>query len=453
MQQYKKANLITGWIIFLIASTVYLLTIEPTTSLWDCGEFIASAVKLEIGHPPGAPFFMLVGRFFSLFTGDPQNQAMMVNAMSGLCSSFTVLFLFWSITHISRKIILRDGETFNLSNNIAIIGSGIIGALAYTFTDTFWFSAVEGEVYAMSSLFTAIVFWAILKWENIADQKHSEKWLILIALLMGISIGVHLLNLLTIPALVLVYYFRKFNHTRKGFIYALLTGFGILGIVHYLIIPGVVNLGSKFELFFVNGLGFPFNTGVFFYIALLAGLVIFGIHYTHKKRLILYNNIILILTMILIGYSAFAMIVIRSAADPPMDENDPENFFALKSYINRDQYGDRPLVTGPYFNAPVINVEEGDATYVQENGKYVVSKRKRIPQYDERFTTFFPRMYSTRGDHVQRYKQWVDIDGEQIRVKGRNGEMKTLTKPSFGDNLEFFFKYQVGHMYLRYFMW
>jgi len=309
--KYNQINNITGWIIFLIATIVYLLTIEPTTSFWDCGEFISSSYKLEVGHPPGAPFFMILARFFTLFSGgDVTNVAKMVNSLSALASSFTILFLFWTITHLAKKIVIKNGD-FSSGNIIAVIGSGVTGALAYTFSDTFWFSAVEGEVYATSSLFTAVVFWAILKWESVAEEKHANRWIILIAYLMGLSIGVHLLNLLAIPAIVFVYYFKKYNVSKKGIITALLISVVLLGTIMYLIIPGVPKFASFFELFFVNTLHLPYNSGVIFYFILLTGLAVFSIHYTVKKKKVLLNTIIVAFTVMVIGYSSFAMIIIR----------------------------------------------------------------------------------------------------------------------------------------------
>ena len=368
MEKFKVVNRITGWIVFLIAATVYLMTIEPTTSFWDCGEFIATAYKLEVGHPPGAPFFMIIARFFTLFGGSPENAAMMVNAMSGIASAFTILFLFWSITHLAKKMFPAQDE-LKTGQLIAIIGSGLVGSLAYTFSDTFWFSAVEGEVYAMSSFFTAIVFWAILKWENIADEKYSNRWLILIAYLMGLSIGVHLLNLLAIPAIVLVYYYKQYPVTRNGVIKALTISIAILGTIMYLIIPGIIKIASVFELIFVNGFGLPFKSGAIFYILVLIGLVVWGIQYTHKKKKVLVNTILVAFAVIMIGYSSFAMIVIRSLANPPMDENNPETVFNLLHYLNREQYGARPLFKGQYYNAPVVDSKD-PYTYRQKDGKY-----------------------------------------------------------------------------------
>ncbi len=453
MTRFKQVNRITGWIVFLIASFVYLSTIEPTTSFWDCGEFIATAYKLEVGHPPGAPFFMVLARTFSLLTNDVTNVAMMVNAMSALASAFTILFLFWSITHLALKMVPGNRDQITTGNLIAVIGSGLVGALAFTFSDTFWFSAVEGEVYALSSLFTAIVFWAMLKWENIADQPHANRWIILIAYLMGLSIGVHLLNLLAIPAMVFIYYFRKYEPTRRGVLAALAVSVVLLGSIMYVIIPGVVKVASWFELLFVNGFGLPFKSGVIIYALLLIGLIVYGLVYTRRKQKVLANTIILAVTVILIGYSSFSMIVIRSLANPPMDENNPETVFSLQSYLNREQYGNRPLFKGQYYNAPVTNSED-PYTYRQEDGRYVKSySLNPIYEYDSRFTTIFPRMYSPNPAHVEEYKKWADIEGRKVRITGQDGQPKIERVPTFGENLRFFISYQIGHMYVRYFMW
>ena len=440
-KQFNLVNNITGWAVFLIASATYLLTIEPTVSFWDCGEFITSSYKLEVGHPPGAPFFMLLAKFFSLFAGDASQVARMINSFSALASAFTILFLFWSITHIARNIIGAK-ESFSTGNMIAILGAGVVGALAYTFSDTFWFSAVEGEVYATSSLFTALVFWAILKWENVADEKYANRWLILIAYLMGLSIGVHLLNLLAIPAIVFVYYFKKYEPTRKGIIWASLASIAILGSIMYIIIPGAVSLASKFELLFTNAFGMPFNSGTYFYLIVLFGGLGFGIYYTRKNAKLIANYILTMAAVILIGYSSFALIIIRSSAGTPMNQNQPDNVFGLLSYLNRDQYGDRPLFYGQYFNAQPSGYDEGEDIYIQENGKYVVADHKLNYKFDSRDMTLFPRMYSSSSspNHPQGYMEWANI---------KNAD-KT---PTFGQNLTFFFKYQVGFMYLRYFMW
>jgi hypothetical protein len=452
MSTFKRANIITGWIVFLISVIVYLLTIEPTASFWDCGEFISASYKLEVGHPPGAPFFMLLSKFFSLFASDPAQVAKWINSMSATASALTIAFLYWTITHLAGKII---GKVENLSraDMISILGAGVVGSLAYTFSDTFWFSAVEGEVYATSSLFTALVFWAILKWENIADEKHAVRWIILIAYLMGLSIGVHLLNLLAIPAIVFVYYFRKYKPSRKGVLASLGISVLLLVVMLYLIIPGIVKVASFFELFAVNGLGLFYNAGVIFFIPTALAVIVWLIHYSHKKRKVLLNTILVSFTVIVIGYFSYGLILIRAAADPPMDQNDPETLFSLLYYLNREQYGQNPLFRGQYYNAPVKEVQEGSRVYSKVNGRYEVTDHRQKIIYDERFVTIFPRMWSNDPDHVQAYQQWGKVKGIPVRVNNREGEPQVLQKPTFGENLRFFFRYQVGFMYLRYFMW
>ncbi|HAQ21265.1 MAG TPA: hypothetical protein DCR40_18850 [Prolixibacteraceae bacterium] len=452
MKNFKQLNNIVGWLTFGIAAITYLLTLEPTASFWDCGEFITTSFKLEVGHPPGAPFFMILGRFFTFFGGSPANAAVMINAMSGLASAFTILFLFWTITHLAKKLIKPEGG-YTMGQTIAILGSGVVGALAYTFSDTFWFSAVEGEVYASSSLFTALVFWAILKWENSADEPHANRWIILIAYLMGLSIGVHLLNLLAIPAIVFVYYFRKYKVTRNGILLSLALSFVILGVIMYLIIPGVITIATWFELMFVNGIGLPFNTGVIIYALLLAAAIVYGIWYTVQKKLVLWNTVLLSFLVILIGYSSFAMIVIRSSANPPMDQNSPDNVFALLGYLNREQYGDRPLVYGQYYNTPLDNYVDDKPYYIQKGRKYVVADMRQKPVFDSNLSTIFPRMYSREDSHIGQYKQWAGIKGRKVQVTDEEGKSKAIQIPTFGENLTFFFRYQVGHMYFRYFMW
>ena len=456
MEKYKLTNRVTGWITFLIAAVVYLMTIEPTTSFWDAGEFITTAFKLEVGHPPGAPVFMILGRFFTLFTG-PENVAMMVNAMSALASAFTILFLFWTITHLAKKLVVNNTEIPSSGNTVSIMAAGFVGALAYTFSDTFWFSAVEGEVYATSSLLTAIVFWAILKWENIADDKHANRWLIFIAYIIGLSIGVHLLNLLAIPAIVFVYYFRKYEVSRNGIIAALVISVVLLGVIMYGIIPGVVTVASWFELLFVNTFGLPFKSGALFYIALIIAAIVYGIRYTIKKNLVLWNTVIVGVTVILIGYSSFALIIIRSSAKPPMDQNSPNDVFSLLSYLNREQYGQRPLFYGQYYNSPLDpqnRYSEGKAIRSQIDGKYVVTDHRVSPNYDDKFTTFFPRMWSSMDPvHAQDYQLWGKVEGNRISHRNESGETVTIVKPTFVENLRFFFNYQVGYMYFRYFMW
>lgn len=465
---YSRLNTLLGWLVFAIATAVYGLTVEPTVSFWDCGEFIASSYKLQVGHPPGAPLFMMVGRVFSLFASGPDKVAMWINLCSALCSSFTILFLFWTITAFAKKIALKESNDQELSTAqlMAIFGSGIVGSLAYTFSDSFWFSAVEGEVYAMSSFFTAIVFWAIMKWESVADQAHSNRWIILIAYLMGLSVGVHLLNLLCIPAITFVFYYKKFQPSTKGFIYATLAGLGLLIFIQYGIIPGTVILASKFELFFVNSLGMGFNSGLWAFLILVVGLLAFGLYYTQTKEMQLANTAILCLTVIMIGYSSYALIVIRSNANPPMNENAPNNAFSLLSYLNREQYGDRPLLYGQYYNTPLeidydaqeYKYEDGTPSYVQvtENGKqkYIIGddRKETVPVYDPKYCTFFPRMYSNQKSHIAAYKSYGNIKGKKIYTERPDVE-DPLILPTFGENLRFFVAYQINHMYLRYFMW
>lgn len=442
MNLYQRINNLTGWIVFLIAAVVYTLTLEPTTSFWDCGEFISACYKMQIMHPPGAPFFMLTGRMFTLLASDPMQVAWMVNFFSGLASAFTILFLFWTITAFGRKIIEKAGEEVAGGRLVALMGAGLVGALAYTFTDSFWFSAVEGEVYAYSSFFTAIVFWAILKWERVADEADSNRWLLLIAYLMGLSIGVHLLNLLAIPAICFVYYFKKHEVSRNGIIYTILASLGILVFVQYGIIPGVPTLASKFDLLFVNSLGLPFGSGNAFFLTVLVGAIAYGIWYTQKQGKVLLNTALLAVTFIMVGFSSYTMIVIRSHANPSINMNNPSNIFSLVSYINREQYGDRPLVKGPYFTAEVVDQEQGSMKYRKGDDKYEEVGRDIIPVYDPAQITIFPRAYRRAGTqqrHIDFYKRWLNL---------RDGE-----KPTFGENLDFLVSYQLGHMYYRYFMW
>lgn len=449
---FRLINRVTGWVTFVIASLTYILTAEPTASLWDCGEFITTSVGLQVGHPPGAPLFMIISRLFAIFAPSAETQAVMINYMSALCSGFTILFLFWSITHLARKLVVKEGEEMTLGQLLAIMGASLIGSLTYTFTDTFWFSAVEGEVYAMSSLFTAVVFWAILKWENVAFEPYANRWLVLIAYLIGLSIGVHLLNLLAIPAIVFVYYFKKFTPTPRGIIKTGLLSLVILGVVNFGVIPGVIKIAGWFELAFTNGMGLPFNTGVIIYVLLIIGILVWGIRYTLKKNMPIWNTILTCFMVILIGYSSYSMVVIRSLSDPPIDENSPDNVFSLLSYINRDQYGDSPLIYGQYYNAPRVGYKDGEAIYYQnkETGKYEVVGHKPEIEYDQRFCTIFPRMYNdTRPYYPSQYQAWAGRNnGPTYMVDGQ-----PVTRPSFGNNLRYFFNYQLGHMYWRYFMW
>jgi len=451
MERFKRWNNIAGWATFLIAAIVYLLTIEPTVSFWDCGEFIACSYKLEVGHPPGAPLFIMLAKVFSLLAPNPAKVAMMINAMSALASAFTILFLFWTITHLAKKLIFADGE-ISTGKIISILGAGLVGALAFTFSDSFWFSAAEAEVYGTSSFFTAIVFWAILKWEENANNAYANRWIILIAYLMGLSIGVHLLNLLTIPAIVLIFYFKKYKPSTLGFIGALFISFLILGTVQYGIIPGLIKLAAKTELLFVNSFHFPFNSGVIAYGLTLILLLIGGLWLTYKTKKVVANTILLAFTMILIGYGSYAMIVIRSNANTPLNENRPNNMFSLLYYLNREQYGESPLFFGPYYNAPTGDLVNGEPTYTRDKGKYIGVDTAQNYTYDERFVTFFPRMYSRNQSHIRIYKDWANIKGTPLTVT-RDGKQVVDYRPTFKENLTFFFKYQLGYMYFRYFMW
>jgi hypothetical protein len=518
MRTYKLINNLLGWVIFAIAAAVYLLTIEPTASFWDCGEFIASAFKLEVGHPPGSPIFMMTANLFTQLTSDPAFKAMMVNAMSATFSALTILFLFWTITHLARRIIVQDDKN-NISTVqlISILGCGAVGALAYTFSDTFWFSAVEGEVYAFSSLMTALVIWLIFKWEDAADEPHADRWLILIAYLTGISIAVHLLNLLCIPAIVLVYYFKKHPEPNlKGSVYALLVSFAIVAVLLYGIIQGLVKVAGWFELLFVNELGLSYNSGVVFYIVLLALALIWGIWETMQEKshptrikiafilsvsllgipffgnkpylgiaiiaaltifLFVYkkintvtlNTILISLFVITIGYSSYALILIRSTANTPMDQNSPEDVFTLSGYLSREQYGETPLLYGPTYVSETkkeakggllipVTKDEGPV-WAQiakkdpaEKDRYFVANRKEKGVNVDELNTLFPRMYSKDGRHIQAYKEWADIKGTRVRVSSPEGP-KTVIMPTFFENLKFFFRYQVNFMYWRYFMW
>jgi hypothetical protein len=443
MNNFKRINNVTGWAVFAIAAVTYLLTIEPTTSFWDCGEFIASSYKLEVGHPPGNPVFQLLGRFFSMFAGIEQ-AALMINAMNALCSAFTILFLFWTVTHLARRIVEREKNTLTQGNIIAIMAAGAVGALAYTFSDTFWFSAVEAEVYAMSSLFTALVFWAILRWEEEAGKKYANRWIILIAYLMGLSVGVHLLNLLAIPAIVLIYYFKKYTVTPWGVIKSLVLSVCLLGFF-LLFIPMVPRLGGYFDLLFVNLFGLPFNTGFVVFVLGFFALLGWLIYLTHRKGKALLNTITLCLTVFMIGFSSFAMVVIRSSANTPTNENQPDNAFALLYYLNRDQYGSVPLISGQTFATPAVDIET-NYKYTKQGGRYVRVEGPPSYKYDSRYTMLFPRMHSTQADHVNHYKQYMKGRGKLVP----NSDERM---PTFRENLTYFFDYQLGWMYWRYFMW
>ncbi len=452
MTTFRRANILTGWIVFLASAIVYILTKEPTASFWDCGEFIAAAYKLEVGHPPGAPVFMLLSRFFSLFASSPGQVAKWINTVSALASALTVAFLFWTITHLARKIPGRNGE-LTPGGIVAVLGGGLVGALAYAFSDTFWFSAVEAEVYATSSLFTALVFWAILKWENIAGKPGSNRWIVLIAYLMGLSIGVHLLNLLAIPAIVMVYYFRRYEPTRKGILASLGVSVLLLLVMLYIIIPGIVKVAGIFELITVNGLGLPYNSGAVIFTIAAAGILGYLVYWSHRRRKVLLNTILVSFSVIAIGYYSYGVILIRSMANTPMEQNDPETVFSLLDYLNREQYGSSPLIRGQYYNAPILSGDKGKPIRTKIDGKYEITAYRQKLVYDERFMTVFPRMWSSEPDHKEAYQKWGRVKGRAISVTYPDGESEVLRKPTFGENLRFFFRYQVGHMYLRYFMW
>lgn len=455
MNQYNFLNKTLGWVVFAISAITYVLTCEDTASFWDCGEFIAVSNKLLVGHPPGNPFFMIVGRLFTLFAPAAEYVAISVNIMSALCSAFTILFLFWSITHLAKKIFLRSAqEEAEKWRTWAVMGAGVVGSLAYTFSDTFWFSAVEGEVYAMSSLFTAVVFWAILRWEDEADEPIANRWIILIAYLMGLSIGVHLLNLLAIPAIVMVYYFRKYTPTTKGVITALvISGITLLAIL-YGIIPGTIKLAGQFELFFVNSLGTGYHAGALVFAFLLIAALVWGIYYTYKNGKVLANTIITAVAVIIIGYSSVAMVLIRSNSNPTMDENSPNDMFSLIDYLNREQYGDRPLFYGQSFASPLDRKKtdyQAKPVYIQRNGRYEVADHR--PAYVYQANMLFPRMHSNDRNHIEQYKQWSNFTGRPTQVVDERGSVSTVTVPTQLENIRFFLSYQCNFMYWRYFMW
>ena len=424
MNQFKKLNNIAGWVVFLIASFVYFSTIEQTVSFWDCGEYIATAYKLEVGHPPGAPFFQLFGRIFTLFAAQGTSEvAVAINIMSALCSSFTILFLFWTITAFGRKMFFKDEKNIEFGSIIAVLGSGLVGALAYTFSDSFWFSAVEGEVYAMSSLFTAVTFWCIMKWEQEADKPHASRWLVLIGYLIGLSVGVHLLGILTIPAMGMIYYYKKYEYSKSGAIKAFIISMIMLGLVQGVIIPGAVSLISKFELFFVNTIGLPFNSGTIIYFLTIIAAIAFGLSYTKKHNKAIWNTAILGIMMLLIGYSSFAILVVRSNANPPIDENNPEDAVGLLSYLKREQYGSWPIVYGQHFNAKLDSRKpyiDGNPVYAKDEkkGKYVViDKRKNsIPNYSKKDKMLFPRIWSnTQARHAGGYVNWAGLKNKDAK--------------------------------------
>lgn len=447
MNGFSRINNITGWIIFTLSAALYFFTMEPTVSLWDCGEFISAAYKLEVGHPPGAPLYLMLARIFALFAPGKSHVALCINSLSALASAFTVLFLFWTITHLVRRIVIIN-ENDNWFK-VKIIGSGVVGALAFCFSDSFWFSATEAEVYALSSLFTALVFWCVLKWEEDRGN-YANRWLVLIAYLMGLSIGIHLLNLLAIPAIVMIYHFRKYDSGWKRAALALLVSFILLLAVLYLLIPGMVKLASVVELIFVNRLHLPVNSGLAFFVVFAVLSLIFLSWVAHTKGKVVINSILLGVAVMLIGYSSYAMIVIRANANTPINTGNPSNVFSLLSYLNRDQYGNKPLLYGPGFNTPVISSKALTVHYVEEKGNYI-KKAEESYCYDRNYYTLFPRMYSSNENHIEVYKNWGSV--KAIETKKADGSSVKVLNPTFVDNIEFFFSYQVGYMYLRYFLW
>ena len=525
MKKYNIINNSLGWLAFVIAAVTYLLTLEPTASFWDCPEFISQGYKLEIGHPPGNPIFMLAARFFVNFAPDVQHVAMAVNTMSALLSAGTILLLFWTITHLVKRLVVADDATsVSLTEMLIIFGSGLCGALVYTWSDTFWFSAVEGEVYAFSSFCTALVFWLILKWENRADQPHSDRYLVLIAYVIGISIAVHLLNLLCIPAIVLVFYYKKFkNPDGKGSLLALLVSFVIVGLILYGLVPGFIEMAQYCELLCVNTFGWSYNSGPIIYTVLTLGVMAWAVYELYRQNhamrikisfflsvflsgipfigdgwfipvvifagLLLYlfkfmkrvpvrifNVIVLSILVIFIGYSSYALLLIRSSANTPMNQNAPDNVFALSSYLNREQYGDRPLFYGQTFNSGIVYEVDaaGRPQALKKEGKTLYGKTvKQSPDDPDRYEAIgvktdyvmnpeldmlFPRMYD--GKFAAAYQDWTGMKGTPVSVtpyldsEGRPyGSPQTKIKPTFAENLQFFFNYQINHMYWRYFLW
>lgn len=444
MLSYNKINNILGWAIFAIAATVYTLTVEPTASFWDCGEFIAVSYKLMTPHPPGAPFFLLVGRLFSMLASDLESVAFWINMVSALSSAFTILFLFWSITLIGRKLLGVQRDIPSTAQTLAIMGSAIVGSLAYTFSDSFWFSASEAEVYAFSAFFTAFVFWAILRWEVVADEEGSDRWLLLIAYMVGLSIGVHLLNLVTIPAIAFVYYHKKYKPSWMGSIMTLGISSAILVAILVVIIPGLPSIAGWFEILFVNSFGMPFNSGIIFFSLVLVGGIVFGIIKSIKDNNRLLNTAMLSLVFILIGYSSYFLIIIRSNFDPPIDENNPEEVTKFVSYLKREQYGDRPLFYGPQWTSRPTKVETGDPIYKRGENGYEIYDYKQSYYYPASQKTLFPRMHSKQGHHTPHYERWM---------KARGYRYKDGKLPSGSQNIQFLFSRQLKFFYWRYFMW
>lgn len=436
---FQKINNIGGWLAFAVALITYWLTFEETASYWDCGEFIAVAYKLEVSHPPGAPLYMLLGRMFSFLAfGDVTRIAYWINSLSVLASAFTILFLFWSITLLGRKLMgITKDEQLTEGQMWTLVGAGLVGSLAFTFSDSFWFSAVEAEVYAMSAFFTAFVVWGILKWDVIEDEAAANRWLVFVAYVVGLSIGVHMLNLVTIPALALIYYFKKYKPTQWGIIAALGVGGGIVIFINDFIVPGLPSLAGNFEVFFINNVGLPFGSGVIVFCLLVIGGLVYGIRYSHTKNKPLLNTFLLSTAFILIGYGSYATIVIRSNFNTPINENAPKDVMSFVRYLKREQYGSRPLLYGPYFTAKPIDYKEDGVVYTKGKDKYEITDRKFEYVYEPGQETILPRAWNP--EYKQQYRNIMGL---------REGE-----KPTFAQNIYYMFRQQIGHMYMRYIMW
>lgn len=449
MNQQKISNL-TGWGVFAISLLIYVLTLEPTLSLWDCGEFLTSAYKLEINHSPGAPLFMLLGRVFSLFSfGDPTNVAYAINLVSAVSSAATILFLFWTIVWLIAKLEQKQGKQFPL---FLKFGAAVVGALSFAFTDSFWFSAVEAEVYALSSLFSAVVLWATTRWEREADNPDSSRWIVLIFFLIGLSIGVHLLNLLVIPSVGLIIYFRKYNYSLKGLIAAILiSGIGVVALLQ-VFIPGLLDVSKNLELFFVNSLNFPIHSGLITYVILLIAALSGGVIYSHRRQLPKLNIALLCLSFMLVGYTSYVATIVRASANVPVNQGDPETTFSLLNYLNREQYGTRPILFGENFASVATGYKERE-TWIVKDGKYIKSKLNPEVEYDKNTIGFFPRMHSTDPEHIEAYKKQFNFKGRRVMTTDEEGKQTEVILPTFQENLSFFLNYQLGYMYIRYFMW
>lgn len=447
---FQRINNLSGWIVFGLALLVYVLTLEPTLSLWDCGEFLVSAYKLEINHSPGAPLFMLLGRVFSLLSlGNPLNAAYFINLVSAVSSAVTILFLFWTIGWLISKLEKVQNKQFPILLKIA---AAAVGALSFAFTDSFWFSAGEAEVYALSSLFSAAILWAATRWDREAGQVNSSRWIVLIFFLIGLSIGAHLLNLLVIPSVGLIIYFRKYNYSLKGLVMAILiSGIGIIALLQFFI-PGILDLSKSLELFFVNELHLPLHSGLVSYVVLLAGSIAAGIIYSHRRQLPSLNLALLCLTFLLIGYTSYVATIVRASANVPINQGNPATTFSLLNYLNREQYGTRPILYGASFGSIISGTKER-TTWIAVKGKYIKSELNPTLEYDPATTGFLPRMHSKEPEHLEAYRTWVNLKGRKVPIHNEEGKLSQTTVPTFGENISFLVKYQLGFMYLRYFLW